>query len=506
MPSIRKILIANRGEIAVRIIRTCRALGIANVAVYSDADAGELHTRLADQTVPIGPPPARESYLVVEALLTAARKSGADAVHPGYGFLAENAAFAGAVTAAGLIFIGPPAAAIAAMGDKVAARALMEEAGVPVIPATDVLPPEPDALTAAAARIGYPLMIKAAAGGGGKGMRVVRHGSELPDAARAAAREAVAGFGDARIYFERYLERPRHVEVQVLGDTAGAIVHLGERECSIQRRHQKIVEETPSPAVEPELRAAMTTAAIRAAAAVGYVGAGTVEFLLDEAGGFYFLEMNTRLQVEHPITEWVTGMDLVREQIRIAEGRPLSCAEITPRGHAMECRLYSEDPARQFLPATGTVRQLAEPTGPWIRFDSGIARGSRVGVEYDPMLAKISAWGATREEARTRLLAALRETVVLGVTTNRDYLLEVLAHPAFVAGATHTEFLAMHLPEWRRPRGRRRDLAALAAAVALSAPRTTRAAEGAPPAPPPELWQALGPWRTGTAGRGGIER
>jgi acetyl-CoA carboxylase biotin carboxylase subunit len=497
MPPVTTVLIANRGEIAVRIIRTCRAMGVRTVAVYSEADADAPHVALADQAIAIGPAAARASYLDVPALLAAAHASGADAVHPGYGFLSENAAFARAVVAAGLTFIGPPPEAIAAMGDKVAARARMEGAGLPVVPASGVLAPDPDAFAAAAATIGYPVVIKAAAGGGGKGMRIVRDAAALPDAIRAAAREATAAFADGRIYLERCLERPRHVEVQIFGDRHGRIVHLGERECSIQRRHQKIVEETPSPAVGPALRAAMTDAAVRAARAVDYVGAGTVEFLLDESGRFYFLEMNTRLQVEHAVTEWTTGLDLVREQILVARGEPLSFAAITPRGHALECRLYSEDPARQFLPATGTVHVLTEPAGPGVRFDGGIARGSVVGVEYDPLLAKISTWGATREEARTRMLAALRETVLLGVVTNRDYLRAVLAHPAFVAGATHTEFLAEHFADWRSRSAPERDLAALVAALALTSPSGDgAAAPGAAPSP----FATLGPWRAGSTG------
>jgi acetyl-CoA carboxylase biotin carboxylase subunit len=506
MPAVRKILIANRGEIAVRIIRTCRAMGVASVAVYSEADVDAPHVRLADEAVAIGPAPARESYLAVEKLIAAARKSGADAIHPGYGFLAENAGFAAAVTEAGLTFIGPPAAAIATMGDKVAARARMEQAGVPVVPATAALPPDPAAFADAAQTLGLPVVIKAAAGGGGKGMRIVRRREEFAEAVAGAAREAQAAFGDGRIYLERYLERPRHVEVQVFADTHGTVVHLGERECSIQRRHQKIVEESPSPAVDATLRAAMTDAGVRAAAAVDYVGAGTIEFLLDQQGRFYFLEMNTRLQVEHPITEWITGLDLVREQIRVARGEPLGFgapegAAISTRGHAIECRLYSEDPAHGFLPATGTVHALAEPSGAWVRFDSGIAVGSRVGVEYDPLLAKISTFGATREEARTRMLAALRETVLLGVVTNRDYLIDVLAHPAFAAGATHTEFLAEHFPSWSPSAGRRADVAAVLAALALSGP-ASRAADGAAAAAvAPSPWEMLGPWRIGRVRR-----
>jgi acetyl-CoA carboxylase biotin carboxylase subunit len=515
MPAVRKVLIANRGEIAVRILRTCRAMGVESVAVYSEADADALHVRLADHAVPIGPAPARESYLVVEKLVAAAAATGADAVHPGYGFLAENARFAAAVNDAGLIFIGPPPQAIATMGDKVAARSLMEKAGVPVVPATPVLPPEPAAFAAAAATLGFPVVIKAAAGGGGKGMRICRRADELPEAVAGAAREAAAAFGDGRIYLERYLERPRHVEVQVFADTHGTVVHLGERECSIQRRHQKIVEESPSPAVDAALRAAMTDAGIRAATAVDYVGAGTIEFLLDAQGRFYFLEMNTRLQVEHPVTEWITGLDLVREQILVAGGAPLSFAGISPRGesiatrgqsiatrgHAMECRIYSEDPAHGFLPATGTVHVLGEPSGAWVRFDSGIAAGTRVGVDYDPLLAKLSTFGATREEARTRMLAALRETVLLGVVTNRDYLRAVVAHPAFAAGATHTQFLDEHFAGWTPPAGRHADTAAALAALALAGPAARRDDPGAETTALPSPWETLGAWRPGSGTR-----
>jgi acetyl-CoA carboxylase biotin carboxylase subunit len=500
MPEVTKLLIANRGEIAVRIIRTCRTLGLPSVAVYSDPDGNALHVRLADEAVHIGPAAARESYLNVEALIAAARRSGADAVHPGYGFLAENAAFARAVGDAGLTFVGPSPAAIATMGDKVAARALMEQAGVPVVPASGVLAPEPEAFRAAATAVGYPVVIKAAAGGGGKGMRIVRREDELAAAVPRAAREAEAAFGDGRIYLEHYLERPRHVEVQVFGDRHGHLVHLGERECSIQRRHQKIVEETPSPAVGPELRRAMTDAALRAARAVDYVGAGTVEMLLGPDGRFYFLEMNTRLQVEHPVTEWVTGLDLVREQIRVARGEPLSFGEVTPRGHAIECRLYSEDPARQFFPATGTVRVLDEPSGPWVRFDGGITVGTVVGVDYDPLLAKLSTWGATREEARLRMRAALDATVLLGVVTNRDFLRAAVAHPAFAAGDTHTEFIQQYLGDWHAPAGTHRRAAALAAVLARNTASRALAAAGGDGRPAaPSVWESLGPWRPGGA-------
>jgi acetyl-CoA carboxylase biotin carboxylase subunit len=495
----RRILIANRGEIALRVIRTAREMDIETVAIFSDWDAKALHTRMAHVAVPLHGTTPSESYLVAEKVIAAAKATGAEAIHPGYGFLSENAKFARAVRDAGLVWIGPPPEAIEAMGDKIKSRRAMKKAGVPVVPGlTD---PVDDAAAAkkAATEVGYPIALKAAAGGGGKGIRIVRDPSEMESAFRTASGEAKSSFGDGRIYLERYLERPRHVEVQVFADAHGTVVHLGERECSIQRRHQKIVEESPSPAVGAALRAAMTEAGIRAAAAVDYVGAGTIEFLLDPEGRFYFLEMNTRLQVEHPVTEWITGLDLVREQILVAGGAPLSFGAVQPHGHAIECRLYSEDPAHGFLPATGTVHLLGEPSGAWVRFDSGIAVGSRVGVDYDPLLAKLSTWGATREEARTRMLAALHETVVLGVVTNRDYLAAVVAHPAFAAGATHTEFLAEHFAGWTPPAGTEAELAAVLAALALARPAPRRDGEaGAAALPSP--WESLGAWRPG-AGR-----
>jgi acetyl-CoA carboxylase biotin carboxylase subunit len=492
----RTVLIANRGEIAVRIARACHEAGLAVVAVYSEADAGTPHVLAADRAVAIGPAAARESYLNVDALLAAARASGADAVHPGYGFLAENAAFARAVEAAGLVWIGPPPAAIATMGDKLTARTTVARAGVPVVPGSELALADAAAAARAAAAIGYPVLLKAAAGGGGKGMRTVAGEAELAPALAAAAREAEAAFADGRVYLEKLLVRPRHVEVQVLGDAHGTLVHLGERECSVQRRHQKIVEETPCPVVNDRLRAAMTGAALSAARAVGYTSAGTVEFMLDESGAFYFLEMNTRLQVEHPITELVTGIDLVAAQLRIARGEPLGLtqADVRPRGHAIEVRLYAEDPAAGFLPSAGPILGLREPAGPGVRVDSALAAGGVVPVDYDPMLAKIAAWGTDRAQAIARLVGALRETAVLGPTTNLAFLIDVLSHPAFAHGATHTGFLAEHLPRWQQT-GTREAVAAIAAAIALGRPAAAGSSGGATALPTP--WETLGAWRLG---------
>jgi len=492
--SVKAVLIANRGEIAVRIARACREHGLAAVAVYSEADRGAPHTFAADRAVPIGPPPAVHSYLNIEALLAAARQSGADAVHPGYGFLAESAAFARAVEAAGLTWVGPPPQAIATMGDKLAARATVARAGVPLVPGAEVGGGD---AAAAARRLGFPLLVKAAAGGGGKGMRTVASEAELPDALAAARREAEAAFADGRVYLEKLLVRPRHVEVQVLGDRHGTLVHLGERECSIQRRHQKIIEETPCPVITPRLRTEMTAAALAAARAVGYTSAGTVEFLLDAEGRFYFLEMNTRVQVEHPITEWVTGIDIVAAQLRIAAGAPLGFgqADVCARGHAIEARLYAEDPAAGFFPSAGPILALREPAGPGVRVDSGIAAGGVVPVEYDPLLGKISAWGEGRAMAIARLAAALRDTAVLGPTTNLAFLQDVLAHPAFRRGETHTGFLPEHFATWRP--GGEEAVAALAAALALARPATPAGdARGRAAAPTP--WETLGAWRLGS--------
>jgi acetyl-CoA carboxylase biotin carboxylase subunit len=490
--TVRTVLIANRGEIAVRIARACRAAGLRAVAVYSDADRGAVHVRAADAAVPIGPAPARASYLDAEALLAAARTANADAVHPGYGFLAESAVFARAVEAAGLVWIGPPPEAIATMGDKLAARLAAERAGVPVVPGAAVEAGNLAEARRRAAALGYPVLVKAAAGGGGKGMRAVAAEADLGPALEAAAREAEAAFADGRVYLEKLLVRPRHVEVQVLGDRHGSLVHLGERECSIQRRHQKIVEETPCPALSDAGRRELTAAALAIARAVGYASAGTVEFLLAPDGRFYFLEMNTRLQVEHPITEWVSGIDLVAAQLAIAAGAPLGVGQDDVRltGHAIEVRLCAEDPAAGFRPSPGPILAVREPSGPGVRVDSGIAAGSVVPVEYDSLLAKLSAWGRNRTEALARLRAALDDTVILGPTTNVPFLADVLAHPAFARGDTHIEFLADHCAAWQPAAPE--AAAALAAALALE----DAAAPAASTIPTP--WQTLGRWRLGT--------
>ena len=447
---ITRLLVANRGEIALRIIHACREMGIATVAVYSDADATARHVRAADTAVRIGPAPASDSYLKIPAVIDAARSAGADAVHPGYGFLSERAGLAEACTAAGLIFVGPPAAAIERMGSKIGARALMEQAGVPVVPGRTPGDQTDAGIAAAAQEIGFPVLIKASAGGGGKGMRSARDRTTLAEAIPAARREAQAAFGDGTLYVERLIERPRHVEIQIFADDHGNAVHLFERECSVQRRHQKIIEESPSPALTPALRDRMGAAAVAAARTAGYRNAGTIEFLLEgdgDAAHFYFLEMNTRLQVEHPVTELVTGTDLVRAQLLVAMGRPLPWRQeaLTQRGHALECRVYAEDPANGFLPQAGPLRLYREPSAPGIRIDSGVEEGTDVPVQYDPMLAKLIASGETRTQAIERAAAALRNFPILGVRTNVAFLIKVLEHPAFRAGRVHTGFVDEHL-------------------------------------------------------------
>jgi acetyl-CoA/propionyl-CoA carboxylase, biotin carboxylase, biotin carboxyl carrier protein len=437
-PLFSKVLVANRGEIAVRIFRTLRELGIGTVAVYSDVDRGRLHTRLADEAYSIGPGPAAESYLVRERLIETALRAGAEAVHPGYGFLAENAAFATDVEAAGLTWIGPPAAAIELMGSKTEARAAMLEAGVPIVPGTTEPLADVGALLAVAGEIGFPLIVKAAAGGGGKGMKVVAEASEAERAFESARREGLKYFGDDRVYAERYLQDPRHVEVQVLADAHGAVVHLGERDCTIQRRHQKLVEETPSPAVDDELRDRIGRIAVDAARAARYRSAGTIEGLLTSTGDYFFMEMNTRIQVEHTVTEMVTGLDLVREQVLIAAGEPLSFAQddVVLRGHAIECRINAEDVGAGFLPAPGVITALRAPAGPGVRFDSGVAAGDEVSGLYDPMIAKLIVHDTDRERARRRMLRALAELVIEGPPTLRGFHRALLEHPCFVAGGT----------------------------------------------------------------------
>jgi acetyl-CoA carboxylase biotin carboxylase subunit len=442
-----KLLIANRGEIAVRVIRACRELGIPTVAVYSDCDRGARHVRDADQAVHIGPSPARESYLRIDRILDAAKATGADAVHPGYGFLAENAVFARACTDAGLTFVGPSPEAITLMGSKTSARSVAIRAGVPVVPGTDAplgANAGDDEIAREGARVGYPLMVKAVAGGGGKGMRVVESPDALVNAVRTARSEAGSAFGDSAVYFERRLGQPRHVEIQLLGDQYGTIVPFVERECSIQRRHQKVVEESPSLAVDRHLRRRIADAAASVASAAGYSNAGTIEFLLDEDGSFYFLEMNTRLQVEHPVTEMVTSQDLVHWQIRIARGERLSIdpdEALTPHGHAIECRIYAEDPDEGFMPSPGLVRAIRPSAGPGIRDDGGVLPGYTVPVFYDSMIAKLIAWGASRADAVSRMLRALQEYEVHGVRTTIPFFLWLLRQPDFLGGRFDTTYL-----------------------------------------------------------------
>lgn len=466
--SIRSILVANRGEIAVRILRTCREMGIRTIAVYSDADRLMPHVLLADEAYRLGPPPARESYLRMDRILEIARSAGADAIHPGYGFLSENPDFAELVERAGVRFIGPPADAIRAMGDKTAARALMRKAGVPTVPGTDGPVSSIDEAEEFCASAGYPVLIKAAAGGGGKGMRVVHGRDQLRSALEQAQSEARSSFGDDRVYIERYLDQPRHIEFQVLADAYGRCIHLGERECSIQRRHQKVVEETPSVIVDAGLREQMGETAVRAARACGYVNAGTIEFLMDAGRHFYFLEMNTRLQVEHPVTELRTGLDLVREQISIAAGLPLAMRQedVTFRGHAIECRICAEDPMNGFLPSTGTIRRLRPAQGPGIRDDRGIEAGAEVSVYYDPLIAKLIVWAPDRATAIERMTRALGEYEIIGVTTNIPVCTFVMQHPEFRDGRFDTGFLR----RWTSVGpGRQSNDARLAAAALLSA-------------------------------------
>ena len=445
----RKVLIANRGEIALRVIRACRELGIASVAVYSEADARAPHVLEADEAVLLGPAPSSESYLRGDLIVAAALRVGAEAVHPGYGFLSEREWFARAVREAGLVFVGPPAEAIAAMGSKTAARALAMAAGTPVVPGTITALRDAAEAEQVAEQFGYPVLLKTAAGGGGKGMRVVHRREELGDALASAQREARNAFGDDAVYVEKYIVGPRHVEIQVLGDQHGTMLHLGERECSVQRRHQKMIEEAPSVAVTSELRARMGAAAVAAARAAGYTNAGTCEFLLDADGAFYFLEMNTRIQVEHPVTELVTGIDLVQWQLRIAAGERLPFAQeaITPHGWAIECRITSEDPANGFLPSTGRVEYLHLPTGPGVRWDGGIEMGSVVTLHYDPMLAKLIVWAPDRAQAIARMHRALLELTIEGIDTSRDFHLRVMEDAEFRAGAIGIQWLERRLPE-----------------------------------------------------------
>jgi 3-methylcrotonyl-CoA carboxylase alpha subunit len=479
----KKILIANRGEIAVRIVRACRELGVTPVVVFSEADRSALHVRLADEAVPIGPASASQSYLRVEELIKAAQQSGAEAIHPGYGFLSENAGFARAVKEAGLVFIGPPAEAIHEMGDKAVARERMIAAGVPVVPGYQGADDD-ESLLKAAEEIGFPVLVKAAAGGGGKGMRIIRQASEAPEAISAARRESLHAFGDERLILESYIPRSRHIEVQVFADSYGTTLHFFERECTIQRRHQKIIEETPSPFVDEALRAEMGAAAVAAAQSVGYQNAGTVEFIVDpQKRSFYFLEMNTRLQVEHPITEMVVGLDLVQWQLRVAAGErlPFDQKDLQQHCHAIECRLYAEDPASGFLPQTGRLLRFIQPQGPGVRVDTGFTSGDEISLHYDPLIAKIITSGEDRMNMIRRMQNALRETVVLGITTNWQFLQDVLEHPMFQAGDFYTTWIEEAFQGWQPPQC---DLPpeVLAAAVLtqFQPDRQTAAQEGTP--------------------------
>ena len=447
----KKILIANRGEIAVRIARACREMGIVSVAVYSDADRAALHVRLADEAYAIGPAPSRESYLRIDKLMDIARRAGCDAMHPGYGFLAENPELARACAANHITFIGPSPEAMERLGSKTAARQLAARAGVPMVPGVQDPVEHLQDAGRIARELGYPVLLKAVAGGGGKGMRLVTAAAEMPAAWRDASSEALNAFGDARVYLERYLERPRHIEIQIFGDTHGHIVYLGERECSVQRRHQKVIEESPSPVVTPELRRAMGEAAVKLAREAGYTNAGTVEFLVDTARNFYFLEVNTRLQVEHPVTEMVTGFDLVKLQIRVSAGEalPFAQGDVALSGHAIECRLYAEDPENNFFPSPGTILSRRTPSGPGIRLDDGVYEGFTVPTEYDPLLGKLIAWGRDRAEAIARLERALGEYAVTGIKTNAALFRSILRDPEFIRGEISTRWLDERLPHLR---------------------------------------------------------
>ena len=474
----KKVLIANRGEIALRVIRACQELGVKTVAVYSEADVRAPHVREADEAVLIGPPPSGESYLRGDRIIEAAKLTGAEAIHPGYGFLSERAWFARAVRDSGIVWVGPPAEAIAAMGSKTAARTLVLANGVPVVPGTTEPLASAKEAEKLARKFGYPILLKAVAGGGGKGMRVVSAPKELASALEAARREAKNAFGDDAVYLEKFVERPRHVEIQVLADSHGTVLSLGERECSVQRRHQKMIEEAPSVAVKPELRKKMGETAVRAARAAGYVNAGTCEFLLDQSGEFYFLEMNTRLQVEHPVTELVTGIDLVQWQLRIAAGEklPFRQEEISPRGWAMECRITSEDASNNFLPSTGRIEHLHLPSGPGVRWDGGIESGSEVGLYYDPMLAKLVVWGADRAQAVTRMRRALVDLIIQGVDTSRDFHVRVMDDDEFRRGEIDIQWLERRLASIleRRPAQESVRVAAIAGALLGERDRAAR--------------------------------
>jgi len=490
-----KVLIANRGEIAVRLIRACRELGIPTVAVYSEADRNALHVKFADEAYCVGPPPSAESYLVMDRIIDAARSSSSDSIHPGYGFLAENPAFARMCEDNGITFIGPSPAAIEMMGHKTVARQTMREAGVPVVPGTEILADD-DELAAQAVQIGLPVMIKAAAGGGGKGMRIVNREKDIEGAIRAARSEASSAFGDDSVYIEKYLEEPRHIEFQVLADRHGNVIHLFERECSIQRRHQKVIEESPSTALDDDLRERMGRAAVEAARAAGYWSAGTVEFLLDRHRNFYFLEMNTRLQVEHPVTEMITGIDIAKEMFRIASGEKLSISQedVHMNGWALECRIYAEDPYNDFLPSPGRILSLRVPSGPGVRDDSGVYAGYEVPLFYDPMISKLCTWGGNRSEAIERMKRALDEYVIKGIRTTIPFHQKVMENEHFLSGDITTGFIGdKFVLESGESNARLRDVALIAAALQMGR-RSRQAAEAVRPAAgtAQDMWKMLG--------------
>jgi acetyl-CoA carboxylase biotin carboxylase subunit len=497
---IKKILIANRGEIAVRIINACREMSIPTVAVFSTVDRSALHVQMADEAFCIGDPPPLESYLHIDKIIQVAKDSGADAIHPGYGFLAENPDFCERCEKEKIIFIGPNSRALRLVGDKVASRKTMTEAKIPIIPGMMKSGKDVRGFKEAAEKIGYPVMIKASAGGGGKGMRVVGSPDQLDKGIEAGMREAKSAFGDESVYLEKYIEEPRHVEFQVLADNSGSVVHLCERECSIQRRHQKIVEETPSCALDPELRAEMGEVARKVIKVSGYNNAGTVEFLLDKNKNFYFLEVNARLQVEHPITELVTGADLVKQQIRIASGEKLSFTQddVRQRGHAIECRIYAEDPENNFFPSSGKILFMKEPSGPGVRHDCGIYSGCEVSVYYDPILSKVITWGETREDARKRMIIALSNYTILGIKTCIDFLSSVMEHPEFVAGNTQTSFIDKNMSDWMEKKKEKRFLneALIAAAISsqIKSPAKRRV-QGKEETSNP--WLTVGKWNLG---------
>jgi acetyl-CoA carboxylase biotin carboxylase subunit len=496
-PLFKNILIANRSEIAVRILNGCKILRIPTVAVYSDADVQSKHRLLADESVHIGAASPRESYLNIDAIINAAKQTGVDAIHPGYGFLSENSEFAARCKKEGITFIGPSPEAIRLLGNKVESRVAMAKVGVPLIPGMKTSSDKLDDYVKAADEAGYPVLIKAAAGGGGKGMRVVQKREELPAAIEAAKREAKNAFNDDSVYLEKYLVNPRHIEFQILADTHGNSIHLFERECSIQRRHQKIIEETPSVALTPELRNKMGADAVKVAKTAGYTNAGTVEFLLDESGGYYFLEVNTRLQVEHPITEEVSGVDLVVEQIRIAAGLPISDSALlaTQHGHAIECRLYAEDGENTFLPSTGKILHYSEPTGPGIRVDSGISEGSEITIHYDPIMAKLIVHAPTRELAIERMITALNDYKVLGVRNAKKFMIDCLSHSEFKAGRTYTNFIEKNLSNRSSHVAEFADIAAAIASVTSQTKTVGSSGLKVPTAP--SVWEQVGQWQVG---------